>query len=43
LRQKTGKEAIWLKLDLADMKSVKEAAAEFGSKEEELHVLFNNA
>jgi retinol dehydrogenase 12 len=43
LCEKTGKEAIWLKLDLADLKSVKEAAAEFIEKENELHVLFNNA
>ncbi|KAF5350745.1 hypothetical protein D9758_010401 [Tetrapyrgos nigripes] len=43
IRQKTGKEAIWLKLDLSDLKSVKAAAEEFGRKEKELHVLFNNA
>ncbi|KAF5337815.1 hypothetical protein D9758_015699 [Tetrapyrgos nigripes] len=43
LRQKTGKEAIWLKLDLADLKSVKAAVEEFSSKESRLDVLFNNA
>ncbi|KAF5340805.1 hypothetical protein D9758_017655 [Tetrapyrgos nigripes] len=43
LRQKTGKEAMWVKLDLADLKSVKAAAEEFSSKEERLDVLFNNA
>jgi retinol dehydrogenase 12 len=43
LKQKTGKEAIWLKLDLADLKSVKAAAEEFRSKESRLDVLFNNA
>ncbi|THU94703.1 NAD(P)-binding protein [Dendrothele bispora CBS 962.96] len=42
LKQKTGKEAIFLKLDLADLKSVKEAAEEYMRKEKELHVLFNN-
>jgi len=29
LRQATGKEAIWLKLDLSSLKSVKAAAEEF--------------
>ncbi|TFK24421.1 NAD(P)-binding protein [Coprinopsis marcescibilis] len=44
LKQQTGgKEAIFLKLDLADFKSVKSGAEEFLSKEKELHVLFNNA
>ncbi|THU77863.1 hypothetical protein K435DRAFT_606119, partial [Dendrothele bispora CBS 962.96] len=42
LKQKTDKEAIFLKLDLADLKSVKEAAEEYMRKEKELHVLFNN-
>ncbi|KAF5343485.1 hypothetical protein D9758_015640 [Tetrapyrgos nigripes] len=42
LKTKTGKEALFLKLDLADLKSVKAAAEEFMSKEKELHVLFNN-
>ncbi|KAF5337983.1 hypothetical protein D9758_014325 [Tetrapyrgos nigripes] len=43
LRKETGREAIWLQLDLADLASVKAAATEFSSKESELHVLFNNA
>ncbi|TEB39776.1 NAD(P)-binding protein [Coprinellus micaceus] len=43
LKTETGKEGIWLKLDLADLKSVKTAAEEFLSKEQELHILFNNA
>ncbi|KAK0212115.1 NAD(P)-binding protein [Desarmillaria ectypa] len=43
LLKDTGKEAIFLKLDLASLKSVREAAAEFKSKETELHILFNNA
>jgi len=42
MRDLTGKEAIFLKLDLADLKNVKAAAEEFLSKEKELHVLFNN-
>lgn len=43
LKAETGKEAIFLKLDLSDFKSIKAAADEFKSKETELHVLFNNA
>ncbi|KJA23089.1 hypothetical protein HYPSUDRAFT_40211 [Hypholoma sublateritium FD-334 SS-4] len=43
LKAETGKEAIFLKLDLSDFKSIKAAADEFKSKEAELHVLFNNA
>ncbi|KAA1473087.1 NAD-P-binding protein [Dentipellis sp. KUC8613] len=43
LKAETGKEALFLKLDLADLPSVKKAAEEFLSKESELHVLFNNA
>ncbi|PPQ73482.1 hypothetical protein CVT26_010184 [Gymnopilus dilepis] len=43
LKEQTGKEGIFLKLDLADLKSIKSAAEEFQSKEKELHVLFNNA
>ncbi|KAF7308854.1 hypothetical protein MKEN_01085300 [Mycena kentingensis (nom. inval.)] len=42
LKKLTGKEAIFLKLDLGDLKAVGAAAAEFRSKEPELHVLFNN-
>ncbi|KAG6857168.1 hypothetical protein H0H87_008738, partial [Tephrocybe sp. NHM501043] len=42
LRAQTGKDAVFLKLDLADLKSVKAAAAEFQEKEKELHILFNN-
>ncbi|KAJ7758297.1 NAD(P)-binding protein [Mycena metata] len=38
----TGKRAIFLQLDLADLVSVKRAAQEFLSKEKELHVLYNN-
>ncbi|KAK0433249.1 NAD(P)-binding protein [Armillaria borealis] len=43
LLKDTGKEAIFLKLDLASLESVREAAADFKSKETELHILFNNA
>ncbi|KIM89111.1 hypothetical protein PILCRDRAFT_60821 [Piloderma croceum F 1598] len=39
----TGKDAIFLQLDLANLKAIKAAAEEFNSKEKELHVLFNNA
>ncbi|TFK37741.1 NAD-P-binding protein [Crucibulum laeve] len=42
LEKETGKSAIFLKLDLASLKSVKAAASEFLSKENALHVLFNN-
>ncbi|KAI5114641.1 hypothetical protein M0805_001569, partial [Coniferiporia weirii] len=34
--------ALFLELDLASLKSVKRAAAEFQSKESQLHILFNN-
>ncbi|KAH7913059.1 hypothetical protein BJ138DRAFT_1146934 [Hygrophoropsis aurantiaca] len=43
LEQETGHEATFLKLDLAELKSIKAAVAEFLSKETRLHVLFNNA
>ncbi|KAI0058522.1 NAD-P-binding protein [Artomyces pyxidatus] len=43
LKAETGKEAIFLKLDLADLRSVKASAEEFLSKENELHILFLNA
>ncbi|RPD56663.1 NAD(P)-binding protein [Lentinus tigrinus ALCF2SS1-7] len=43
LKDTTGKEAIFLELDLADFAAIKKAADEFLSKEHELHVLFNNA
>jgi len=39
----TGKEAIWLELDLSSFQSIEKAAAKFNSKETELHILFNNA
>ncbi|KAJ2925917.1 hypothetical protein H1R20_g11178, partial [Candolleomyces eurysporus] len=43
LKLETGKEGILLELDLSDLKSVKDAAEVFQSKETSLHMLFNNA
>ncbi|KAL4252854.1 NAD(P)-binding domain superfamily protein [Abortiporus biennis] len=43
LKKETGNEAIFLKLNLANLSSVQKAAQVFLSKERELHVLFNNA
>lgn len=43
LETETGKKAIFLKLDLADLKSVRKAVEEFMGKEGKLDVLFNNA
>ncbi|KAI8995252.1 NAD-P-binding protein [Trametes punicea] len=43
LRRETGKEALSLQLDLADLHSIKRAAEEFLSKEQRLDVLFNSA
>jgi retinol dehydrogenase-12 len=43
LKSSTGRETIFsLKLDLADLDSVKAAAEEFIRKEPELHTLYNN-
>ncbi|KAF9059351.1 hypothetical protein BDP27DRAFT_1273984 [Rhodocollybia butyracea] len=39
----TGKKALFLQLDLADLASVKAAVEEFNRRESELHILFNNA
>ncbi|KAG1854841.1 hypothetical protein DFJ58DRAFT_376912 [Suillus subalutaceus] len=43
LKQETGNEAIFLKLDLSDLKAIKASAEEFLSKETQLHILLNNA
>jgi len=43
LKASTGKEAIFLELDLGNLSGVKKSAEEFLSKETELHILFNNA
>ena len=42
LKKDTGKEAKFLELDLCSLKSIRNAAEEFGKKERELHALFNN-
>ncbi|KAE9390280.1 NAD(P)-binding protein [Gymnopus androsaceus JB14] len=43
LKTKTGKEAIFLKLDLSDLRTIKPTVEKFLSKETQLHVLINNA
>ncbi|KAI1790000.1 NAD(P)-binding protein [Ganoderma leucocontextum] len=43
LKDETGKQPIFLELDLASLSSVKKAADEVLSKEPELHILFCNA
>lgn len=43
LKALTGKEAVFLELDLSSLTSVRKAAEEFLSKESSLHILFNNA
>jgi len=42
LERDTGKKAIFLEVDLADLGSVKAAVDTFHSQEKELHILFNN-
>jgi len=43
LKNETGKQAIFLQLDLSDLLAVRKSAQEFLSKESQLHVLINNA
>ncbi|KAG6331483.1 hypothetical protein ID866_7607 [Astraeus odoratus] len=43
LKESTGREAQLLKLNLANLRSIKQAVEEFLSKETQLHVLCNNA
>jgi NAD(P)-dependent dehydrogenase (short-subunit alcohol dehydrogenase family) len=43
LKNETGKEAIFLQLDLSDIPAIRRSAREFLSKESQLHVLINNA
>lgn len=43
LKEDTGKVALFLQLDLADLHSVRKAAQEFLDKEDRLDILFNNA
>jgi len=42
LKEETGKEAIFLECDLANLDSISKAAKEFQSKESALHILFNS-
>jgi NAD(P)-dependent dehydrogenase (short-subunit alcohol dehydrogenase family) len=43
LKRETGKDTVFfLKLDLADVVSIKAAAEDFIGKESELHTLYNN-
>jgi retinol dehydrogenase-12 len=43
LKAETGKESIFfLRLDLANLDSVRAAAEEYNAKESELHTLYNN-
>jgi len=43
LKEKTGKQSIFfLRLDLADLPSIKTSVEEFTSKETKLHTLYNN-
>jgi len=43
LKNETGKQAIFLQLDLSDIPAVRRSAQEFLSNESQLHVLINNA
>jgi len=43
LKSITGKEAIFLQLDLADIPAIRKSAEDFLSKEGQLHILINNA
>lgn len=43
LKEQTGREAHLLQLDLANLRSIKQSAEEFASKEAQLHILYNNA
>ncbi|KAF5377139.1 hypothetical protein D9757_008777 [Collybiopsis confluens] len=43
LKEKTGKEAVFLKLDLNDLATIRHTVDEFLKKETQLHVLINNA
>ncbi|KAI0710962.1 NAD(P)-binding protein [Earliella scabrosa] len=43
LQAETGKTALFLQIDLADLRSIKEGVSSFLSKEERLDVLFNSA
>ncbi|KAK7018166.1 short-chain dehydrogenase/reductase family protein [Favolaschia claudopus] len=43
LKQETGKDAVFIEMDLADLKSVRRAAEEFLGREERLDLMWNNA
>ncbi|KAK0225543.1 hypothetical protein IW262DRAFT_1456608 [Armillaria fumosa] len=43
LRDKTGKEGLFLQVDFADLNSIKRAVEELTSRETELYVLFNDS
>ena len=43
LKDATGKDAIFLELDLSSLASVRKAVMEFLGKESDLHILFCNA
>lgn len=43
LKDVTGRDAIFLELDLSSLASAHKAAEKFPGKERELHILFNNA
>lgn len=42
LKETTGKEAIFLHLDLASLNGIRHAAEQFLSMEKELHALYNS-
>ncbi|KAG6374027.1 hypothetical protein JVT61DRAFT_4665 [Boletus reticuloceps] len=43
LKELTGQDAHFLKLDLANLRSIKQSVEEFLQRETQLHILFNNA
>ncbi|KIJ18178.1 hypothetical protein PAXINDRAFT_9260 [Paxillus involutus ATCC 200175] len=43
LKERTGRDAHLLKLNLSNLKSIKDSAEEFSRQENQLHILFNNA
>jgi len=43
LKSETGKDAHFIKMDLGNLQSIKAAAEELASKEQAVHILFNNA
>ena len=43
LKAATGKQPLFLELDLSNLASIRKSAQEFLENEQELHILFNNA